>query len=434
MLIGCRSAEEMGRAALLLSGQPLPAGPRVAIVSNAGGLGVLAADAADTEGLVVPELPAELRSELARFIPGTAGTSNPVDLGADTSPEDLAGVLGPLLASPEIDLLLVVLVPTSVSAPEPLLGAMSKVRSLQPDKPVVLVGLGDLGALGADLAGVTTYRSTDHAVEAIGHAARYAAWLRTPRVDPQASDPVRAQRARTVAHEALAAGASAGWLDTATVTRLGRPYGLVPVGAVVDSPQRAAEAAEDVGFPVAMKVADPEVVHKTDRGLVRVGLTSAAQVAATARAFEQEVGRDGVPVLIQPVVDGVEIALGVARDPSFGPLVMVAAGGVATNVLDDRAFLLAPFARQDAARAIRSLRIWPLLDGYRGADPVDVESLEHLLVSLGDLAADVPEIVELDLNPVMARPDGTALVDVKVRLAAASPLDAGIPRQLRAAP
>jgi len=145
-------------------------------------------------------------------------------------------------------------------------------------------------------------------------------------------------------------------------------------------------------------------------------------------------GRVWVPVLAVPVNDEVEIALGVARDPSFGPLVMVAAGGVATNVLDDRAFLLAPFARQDAARAIRSLRIWPLLDGYRGADPVDVESLEHLLVSLGDLAADVPEIVELDLNPVMARPDGTALVDVKVRLAAASPLDAGIPRQLRAAP
>ena len=110
------------------------------------------------------------------------------------------------------------------------------------------------------------------------------------------------------------------------MTRLGRPYGLVPVGAVVNGPQRAAETAEDIGFPVAMKVADPEVVHKTDRGLVRVGMASADEVAATVRAFEQEVGRDGVPVLVQPVVDGVEIALGVARDPSFGPLVMVAAG------------------------------------------------------------------------------------------------------------
>ena len=123
--------------------------------------------------------------------------------------------------------------------------------------------------------------------------------------------------------------------------------------------------------------------------------------------------------------------MGVVRDPGFGPLVMVAAGGVATGILDDRAFLLPPFTKTDAARAIRSLRIWPLLDGYRGSTPIDTTDLEEMVVALGELALDVPEIAELDLNPVMCTPAGTVLVDVKVRLEDASPVHAGVPRQLR---
>ena len=129
---------------------------------------------------------------------------------------------------------------------------------------------------------------------------------------------------------------------------------------------------------------------------------------------------------------GVELALGIVRDPAFGPLVMVAAGGVATGVWDDRAFLVPPVSPRDAARVVRSLRIWPLLDGYRGADPADVAALEALVVSLGELAIDVPDLAEIDLNPVVVTPTGTVLVDVKVRLARGSTADAGVPRRLRA--
>jgi acyl-CoA synthetase (NDP forming) len=172
-------------------------------------------------------------------------------------------------------------------------------------------------------------------------------------------------------------------------------------------------------------------VHKSDRGLVRLGLDSDEGVEEAVRAFAAELGRSTVPVLVQPFVRGVEVALGVVRDPSLGPLVMVAAGGVATGILDDRTFLLPPFSRQDAARAIRSLRMWPLLDGYRGAQPVDTSELERTVVALGDLALDVPEVAELDLNPVMCTPNGTVLVDVRVRLAP-HPYDlAAQPRQLR---
>jgi hypothetical protein len=215
------------------------------------------------------------------------------------------------------------------------------------------------------------------------------------------------------------------------VTRLLEPYGLVPVGGIAANPLEASELADTLGFPVAVKVADRDIVHKTDRGLVRVGLESAAEVIAATRAFEHELGREQVPVLIQPVVSGVEIALGVVRDSGFGPLVMVAAGGIATGILDDRAFLLPPFTQLDAARAIRSLRTWPMLEGYRGAARTDIDRLERVLVALGELSVDVPEVAELDLNPVICTPTDVVLVDVKVRLAEASPVNAGIPRQLR---
>ena len=160
------------------------------------------------------------------------------------------------------------------------------------------------------------------------------------------------------------------------------------------------EAARRVGYPVALKVANPEVVHKTDRGLVRIGVADDLAVAAAVADFAAEMGV--VPtVLVQAMAKGVEVALGVVRDPSLGPLVMVAAGGVQTDVWDDRVFLVPPVTGADAARAVRSLRIWPLLDGFRGAPPADVASLEQILVDLGRLAADVREVAELDLNPAM---------------------------------
>jgi acyl-CoA synthetase (NDP forming) len=428
-VLACRSAEAMGRTALLLSEQPLPAGRKVAIVSNAGGLGVLAADAADAHGLLVPELPVELRARLDGLVSGTTGTSNPIDLGAGAVADNLTGVVEPLLDSDQVDTLLVVLVPTSVAPAEPLVDATARARRIRPEKPVVLVGLGGLGGQVPD---VTVYHAVDHAIEAIALAATYAEWRRAPQAEPAAHNTERASAARAIARELVTTSGKTGWVRPDDATRLLEPYGLTPVGGIAANPLEASELAGALGFPVAVKVADRDIVHKTDRGLVRVGLESAAEVIAATRAFEDELGRAEVAVLVQPVVSGVEIALGVVRDPGFGPLVMVAAGGIATGILDDRAFLLPPFTQRDAARAIRSLRTWPMLDGYRGAARTDTDRLERVLVALGELSVDVPEVAELDFNPVMCTPTGVVLVDVKVRLAEASPVNAGIPRQLRA--
>jgi hypothetical protein len=184
---------------------------------------------------------------------------------------------------------------------------------------------------------------------------------------------------------------------------------------------------------VALKVADPEVVHKTDRGLVRIGVSSEDDVRATVASFAVEMGRQPL-VLVQPMVSGLEVALGVVRDPTLGPLIMVAAGGVATEVWDDRAFLVPPLTPTDATRAIGSLRMRPLLEGYRGAPSVDVDALAELVLALGRVAVDVPELSELDLNPVLVGPDGCAVVDVKVRLAPSTGPDVHLPRQLRPVP
>ena len=431
-VIGCRSAEEMADTALLLTEQALPAGPRVAIVSNAGGLGVLAADEADSGGLVVPELSPALREQISRHVTGTAGTSNPVDAGAGAAGSDLAAITAALLDSGEVDAVLVILVRTNVTDPAPVLEALARCRVEHPDTPLVLVPMGGLDARREDLPGITVLRSAAAAIRSLGKASAYAAWLRVPHEDPPATDEDVAAEARRIAEELVVeAGEDGGWLEVEQITDLLAPYGLVPVGTLVHSPLAASAAAARTGFPVAVKVADQHVVHKTDRGLVRVGLQSGMEVLSSVRAFEEELGHDDVPVLVQPVVSGVEVALGVVRDPGFGPMVMVAAGGVATDLWNDRAFLVPPISRADATRALRSLRIWPLLEGYRGSHRGDVDALAGLVVSLGALATDVPQVAELDLNPVVVTPEGCVLVDIKVRVASGLPVNAGIPRQLR---
>jgi acyl-CoA synthetase (NDP forming)/L-amino acid N-acyltransferase YncA len=433
-VISCHGAEDLAETALLLEEQPLPAGPRLGVLSNAGGMGVLAADVADEHGLVVPELSDRLRARLSHHVLGTAGTGNPVDAGAGCEPRAMAAIADELLRSGEIDALVVVLVATGVSDSVAAMRRIAKVRGAHPAIPVVLVPMGGLTPPTQGLRGITTLRSTDAAVRSLARAARYAAWQRLARQAPEPVDPARAERARTVADQLLTASVQAGsrgWLSVREVRELVADYDLAPVGELATDAVAAAGVATEIGYPVAVKAGARDVLHRTDRGLVRVGLGSPVEVAAAVREFEREVGRPHVPVLIQPVARGVEIALGLVRDPEFGPLVMVAAGGTATELWADRVFLLPPISRGDAARAVRSLRVWPLLDGFRGAPRADVASLEKLVVRLGRLAEDVPQVAELDLNPVLVGPRGAVLVDVKIRLSAGRPVDAGIPRRLR---
>ncbi|WP_372734529.1 GNAT family N-acetyltransferase [Nocardioides sp.] len=425
-VIGCDDAEDLARTALLLAEQPRPQGRRIAILSNAGGMGVLAADAAGEAGLEVPEFSAGVQAQLAALVRGTTGTSNPVDAGAGVPPEEFAAMLEVLFASGEADAVLVLPVATGVTDAVASMDAIAEARARYPDIPAVVVPLGGLPTP----AGLTAYRTTASAVRALGRVARYAEWLR---IDHVSADPTPVTE--LVAHRQAVRGLleedlGGGWVTPPQAAAVLQGYGIEPLGVTVQGADAAAQAAQEQGFPVALKLADPEVVHKTDRGLVRVGLRDQAEVRAAVSDFEAELGR-APSVLVQPMATGVEIALGLVRDPALGPLVMVAAGGIATDIWDDRAFLVPPVSRTDAARAVRTLRIWPLLEGYRGSAPADVDSLESMIAALGRLAVDIPEVAELDLNPVMVSPSGCAVVDVKLRVDRPVGPDAGAPRQLR---
>ena len=351
-----------------------------------------------------------------------------MDAGAGGGAKDLGRIAARLLATDEVDAVLLVLAATRTLDPDATLHALAEARRAHPQKPMVGVLLG--GLEGQPLPGVTVLPSVDSAIRSLSHAVWYDAWLRTPRTAAPVTDPARLSVVRRWVDEHVER-TQAGWLGPADAAALLSPYDVAPSGVLAKGPAGAAAAAAEVGLPVAVKVADPHVVHKTERGLVKADLPYLDHVRSAVEGFGAEVGDPDVEVLVQPMAHGIAVALGVVRDPGLGPLVMVAAGGTATEVLDDRRLLLAPVSAQDAARALRSLRIWTLLAGYRGSEPVDEQALVELIVALGRLAVDVPELVEADLNPVVATPQGVELVDVKLRLDRATSVDAGIPRRLR---
>ena len=429
-VIPCRGGADIAETAAVLTQQPLPGGFRIGVVSNAGGMGVITAGMAAGEGLSVPLLSTGLQDRLRELLP-LVGAANPVDLGAEVSPASVQAAVRLVLESGEVDAAVVTLVPTTLSDPGALRRASAS-AALDTGLPVVVV------ASDADPAdpvpGLTVFRTPLVAVLALTRAMRYAAWRRVSADDAPPADPARTAAARAwVASRQAGRGGPPERLPAAAAAELLTPYGVALVGLPARGGTAAGDAAEAIGWPVVVKVSDPDVPAKSDRGLVRVGLGSAAAVVAAVEDFaaELDVPPDEVEVRVQPVVTGVELAISVVRDETYGPLVRVAAGGVAGDLLRDEVHLLAPVAPSDAARALRSLRTWPLLDGVHGHERVDVDALEALVVAAGQLATDVPQLAHLDLDPVVARPDGVHCVDVKVLLEPAEVPDAGVPRRLR---
>ncbi|MCM4084853.1 bifunctional acetate--CoA ligase family protein/GNAT family N-acetyltransferase [Paractinoplanes hotanensis] len=411
---------ELLDAARMLTGQPLPAGNRLAIVGNAGGLNVLAADAAEAAGLTVPSLSRAVRDQLATAVGGTASSDNPIDLGAGASASAFAEAVAAVADSGETDMLLLILIATRANDAAGILTALGSVADRSPELTIAAVMIGApapvvrLGTRGAPV-----YDLPERAVQALAHSARYAQWRRQPLGGRPDLTGIRSERARAIVDDALATGG--GWQGYERTTRILAAYGISVEPALLSrSAGQAVAAAERVGYPVVLKSADPDLVHKTDSGGVRLGLTGQQQVRDAFGAVAAAGGRPDAGVLVQHQrTEAVELVAGVAHDPLFGSVVLLGLGGVQTDLLGDRALRLVPMTDLDAGRMWRSLRAAPLLTGYRGAAAVDTTALEDLLLRIGRLAEDFPEIAELDLNPVLAGPDGVVAVDAKMRLAAA---------------
>lgn len=428
-----RSVGELLETAALMHAQPLPAGTRVAIVTNAGGAGVLAADACAEAGLALPPFPPELVDDLLAVLPGGAAVGNPVDATAAVTEEQLRNCVDRITRHHGIDAVLLALVPTAVAAatgdnlvksltegPGRRARPVAAIR-LEQDLPVTLLPATGGGA-------IPSYAEPQAAARALAHAARRAAWLsRPPGTIPDLAE-VDTARAHRVAETFLAENPDGGWLDPRTCANLLSCYGIPQLPwAWAETEDDAVIAADRLRGPdgrVVMKAHWPGLVHKSEQRAVHLDLQGNAQVRAAFRDFDTRFAGLLTGVVVQPLAArGTELFAGVVQDEVFGPLVLFGLGGTATEVLGDHAARLAPLTDHDVHDLITAPRCAPLLFGARGGGPVDLEGLEQLLLRLSRMAADLPQLAEADFNPVLATPGGVSVLDARVRLLPRRPQD-----------
>ncbi|MFJ5778884.1 GNAT family N-acetyltransferase [Streptomyces sp. NPDC093094] len=428
-----RSVGELLETAALFHSQPLPEGSRVAVVTNAGGAGVLTADACAEAGLVLPPFTPATVDELLAVLPDGAAAGNPVDATAAVSEGQLTECVDRLTRCSGIDAVLVALVPTAVAAAtgDDLVRAVTTAPARRA-RPVIAVRLDQdrsVRLLPTEDAGtVPSYADPHAAARALAHAAARAAWLARPAGTVPDLGDIESERARTVVEEYLAAHPDGGWLDPRTCADLLACYTVPQIPwAWAQTEDEAVLAADRLrGFDgrVVMKAHWPGLLHKTQQHAVHLDLRGDSQVRAAFRDLGTRFAGLMTGVVMQPLAArGTELFAGVVQDEVFGPLVLFGLGGTATEVLADHAARLAPLTDRDVHELITSPRCAPLLLGANGHTPVDLEGLEQLLLRLSRMAADLPQLAEADFNPVLAAPGGVTVLDARVRLLPRRPQD-----------
>ena len=422
---------ELVEAAALLACQPLPAGDRVAIVSNAGGAGVLAADACGDNGLRVAALSGATQRRLGRLLPPGAAVAGPVDTTAAVGGDAFRACLEEVAADDGVDAVMAITVPTAVADLTQAIAAAMVAKPLaaavlDQQQAVRLIRAGRPGTPDADRpAAIPAYAYPEGAARALGHAASYHAWRGRQRGQVPDLSGLRTADAKAQIAGFLAGSPKGGWLPTAAVSDVLACYGipLVPSRQVTDE-QGAVRAAAELGGPVVLKAQAAGLVHKTEAGAVKLSLHGEQEVRTAYRELAATFGSRLTGVLVQPMLTGgVEVLVGVVQEPVFGPLVVFGLGGVATEVLGDHAARLTPLTDTHADDLIHSVHAAPLLFGHRGAPPVDTAALSDVLLRVSRLADDLHDVAELDLNPVIATSDGVCAVDARIRVCPAQPRD-----------
>jgi acyl-CoA synthetase (NDP forming) len=408
------TVEEMFETAALLAHQPLPAGPRVAVLTNAGGPGILAADACEAHGLTLGALAPTTRDALRAFLPSAAGFSNPVDMIATASAEDYRRAIPLLLQDPGIDSLLTIFIPPIVTRAHDVAQAIAE-TTRGAGKPVLATFFGAAGVPDI-LAPVPCYTFPESAARALAHAVKYAQW----RAAPAGRIPTMANFDHQSAQQILRRSrfSTDGWLEPLAVTAVLESCGIhaAPTRVVVDT-QGAVAAARQLGFPVVLKGSGPTLLHKTEAHAVFTGLGSDADVL---RAYHALARRPDVEnLLVQPMVkDGVEMFVGATLDSTFGHVVMCGSGGTMIELLRDTSCRLAPITERGAREMVDEIRGSALLRGFRGSRPADEAAFRDVLLRTSALVHACPEIAELDFNPVIVTTGGAIVVDARIRVAA----------------
>ncbi len=422
--------EELFDYARALALQPPPRGNRVAIVTNAGGPGIMATDASVRYGLGIAPLTRETRERLQAQLPPTASVQNPIDLIGDAKEDRYALALNAVLDDENVDAVLVICTPQIMIDLEAVARTVAEIAQKHPARKPILtsfMALDDLGKVTDILeeAGIPNYRFPEAAARALAEMVRYTDWVHRPRTPIRIFEDVDRDAARRILAEAKAEGRT--FLPEPEAHAVLKAYGFPVVpGRLARTEDEAVRVARVLGYPVVLKIVSPQIIHKFDVGGVQLNLKDEA---AVREAFQRIMARvqAAMPdaeiwgVYVQKFVSepgGLEVILGMHREPQFGPLLMFGLGGVYVEVLKDVTFRIAPVRELGAYRMLREIRARALLDGYRGQPPRDVKSIAECIMRLSQLALELEDIEELDINPMLVLESGRGarVLDARILL------------------
>jgi acetyl coenzyme A synthetase (ADP forming)-like protein len=418
-VVRTNTLEELFDVATLLAHQPLPEGPRVAVLTNAGGPGILAADACEANGLQLAPLGESTIAALRAFLPAAASVANPVDMLASAPPDHYRRATKLLLADTAIDSLLVIFIPPLVTEAKEVARAIVE-GSAGTRKPVLANFISARGA-PPELAPLPSYMFPEAAVTALARATAYGAWRRRPTGSIPTLTGVDRPVIRAMIDGALARGE--GWLTPVEAETLVAAVGVSTAKArLVTSGEEAVVMGRELGYPVALKAVGPEILHKSDLGGVMLDIRDGDTLGEAFRTMKARVGTAMTGATVQQMVPGgVDLLVGALFDSTFGPLVACGSGGVLVDLLQDTVFRIHPLTDVDATEMVRSLKAAALLHGYRGHPPADEAAAIDVLLRISALLEICPEIHELDINPLKVLDRGARAVDVRVRVGREQP-------------
>jgi acetyltransferase len=422
------SMSSMFDMALALGYQPPLKGNQIAIVTNAGGPGILVTDALEQMDMELARLEVETMQALEEYLPDAASAANPVDVLGDARADRYRFALEKVAGDPNVDGIVVVLTPQAMTEIEETARAVGEL-SQNIDKPVLACFMGEAkveaGVEKLRTYEVPNYAFPERAALAFRSMANYREIKKIP--DPEYEEfAVNEEQTRQVLEGALEEDRYA--IGDAEAWDILKAYGLrIPQSELAQNPDEAVDIAAEIGYPVVLKIASPDILHKTDVGGVKVNLESPEEVRDAfelmifrAERFLPDAHIWGCQVQEMAPPGGLEVLIGMNRDPQFGPLVTFGLGGIYVEALKDVTFRVAPFSRREAENMLKEIRSHALLDGVRGKPPVDKEAIVETLLRMGQLVQDFPVIAEFDINPLIVYPQGQGAIAIDMRLVLAN--------------